>query len=187
MKIVLTEMDVARMPRDLRDGLMRFLLSLPQSNEYDVDEPSYDVEPGYLQLEELGAADGDAGPAEGTPEKVVVDITVEQARALVANLAEKSISTLRFFGGNGAVSLEELIGENSPYVNFTELKRSFVGAVNRRLRTVTGNRTAVLFKKTNRNELGGAPGIAVRPRTAMSLTALFQECEQDKPGSSVDG
>ena len=70
------------------------------------------------------------------------------------------------------MSLESLIGEGNPYETFNDLKRSFAGAVNRRLRTVTKIRTAVLFRKT---ALAGGEGISVKEQTAQSLRTVLVE------------
>ncbi|MDO8943839.1 MAG: hypothetical protein Q7U75_11695, partial [Desulfobacterales bacterium] len=81
---------------------------------------------------------------------------------------------LKRFADGGSVSLDSLIGEGNPYETFNDLKRSFVGAVNRRLRTVTKIRTAVLFRKSASPE---EEGISVKDLTAQSLRAVFVEAE----------
>jgi len=77
--------------------------------------------------------------------KRVIDISVEQAHELIANVSEKSLDALRLFASGQAVQLDALVGPEGQYRDFNDLKRSLVGAVNRRLRTVTENRAAVLF------------------------------------------
>jgi len=79
--------------------------------------------------------------------KVVLEIDEVQASELISNLSDKSIQTLKLFTEDTPVSIDTLIGKDSPYNNFVELKRSFVGPVNRRLRTVSKNKSAVLFLK----------------------------------------
>ncbi len=96
--------------------------------------------------------------------KRVVGINVEQARELIANVSEKSKKTLKLFAVGRPIALDELIGESGPYRDFTELKRSFVGAVNRRLRTVTENRLAMLFA-SDRDKTR----IRITPKSAASL------------------
>ena len=106
--------------------------------------------------------------------KQVIDITVEDAKDLIANISEKSIETLRRFTASEPVSLDDLIGEGLPYSSLADLKRSFVGAVNRRLRTVTGNRRAVLFLTVSMEGSEPVTRIAVRPQTAAALNKAIQ-------------
>ena len=67
--------------------------------------------------------------------------------------------------------LDSLVGEDKPYASFVELKRSFVGPVNRRLRTVTKNRTAVLFKKVGKDNENVR--FSVKRRTALALNKVL--------------
>lgn len=168
MMIILTESDMARMPATLRSELQKFLLAGNDEQEHDVSFDEHDIQDIPAYIEDLAFADNESGPA-----KLVVDITEEQAKALIGNLSSKSIETLRLFAKQEAVLLEDILGEGKAYANFTDLKRSFVGAVNRRLRTVTKNRTAVLFRKTLLEELDGEAGIAVRPQTTQALMIAF--------------
>lgn len=170
MMLVLTDHDLARMPASLRRELQQFLLSSLENNEHDVQTEEYDVDdlPAYLESPPFAEQESDNA-------KQVIDISETQARALIANLSDKSIATLRRFAGQAAVPLKELLGDDKAYANFSDLKRSFVGAVNRRLRTVTRNRTAVLFRKTSPEDLNGQEGVAVRPQTAAALATLFRD------------
>lgn len=102
--------------------------------------------------------------------KQVIDITPEQAKDLIANISDKSIETLRRFASGEPIALDDLFGENKPYSSLSDLKRSFVGAVNRRLRTVTGNRQAVLFLTVKSDSSQADIQIAVRKVTAASLS-----------------
>ena len=102
-------------------------------------------------------------------EKHVVDITAEQARELIANISPKSQQTLKLFAPGTPVALDDLIGEGCPYRDFTDLKRSFVGAVNRRLRTVSGDRLAVLFV-SDRDKTR----IRITPTAAASLREVLE-------------
>ncbi len=77
---------------------------------------------------------------------------------------------LKLFAPGRSIALDELIGEHKPYANMTDLKRSFVGAVNRRLRTVTGNRQAVLFLTVKPEATESTVQISVRTITAESLS-----------------
>lgn len=174
--IVLTEKDLAKMPTTLRTELQKFLFKSVSETGHDVSIEEYDIQSVPTYIEDLAFADMEGGPA-----KLVVDITEEQAKALVGNLSSKSIAILRLFAEQGAVPLDDILGESRAYANFTDLKRSFVGAVNRRLRTVTKNRTAVLFRKTLPDELNGQPGIAVRPQTAKALMCAFDNRASESP------
>ena len=102
-------------------------------------------------------------------EEHVVDLTIDQARELVANISDKSQQTLKRFAVGTPVALEELIGEGRDYRDVTELKRSLVGAVKRRLRTITANRLAVLFS-SDRDKTR----IRIRPLAAASLRQVLQ-------------
>lgn len=170
MHIVLTQHDLDRLSPSTRDELQALLFGhASDGEEFAADDapPAFDyadsVDPGN-DLWERSCPAVDA--------KVVIETDVEQTRKLVANLSTKSIETLKRFADGGAVSLDTLIGEGNPYETFNELKRSFVGAVNRRLRTVTKIRTAVLFRKIASSE---GEGISVKERTAQSLRALLVE------------
>ncbi len=106
-------------------------------------------------------------------DKQVIDITNEHAQSLIANISNKSLETLKLFAQGEPVDLNEIVGTDKLYENFNDLKRSFVGAVNRRLRTVTGNRQAVLFASLKSKPGVEEPRIRVKPRTAAALrTAL---------------
>ena len=102
--------------------------------------------------------------------KRVIDITPEQAKDLIANISDKSIETLSRFATGEPIALDDLFGESRPYSNLSDLKRSFVGGVNRRLRTVTGNRRAVLFLTVKSDSAQSGSQIAVRAVTAASLS-----------------
>jgi|APSaa5957512622_1039677.scaffolds.fasta_scaffold83504_2 hypothetical protein len=102
-------------------------------------------------------------------EKTVIEINPVQVEALMSNLREKSINTLKDFCSGEPVHLDSLIGEDKTYKSYNELKRSFVGPVNRRLRTVTKNKLAMLFLKAGENEM------AVKKATAISLNDFFNK------------
>lgn len=102
--------------------------------------------------------------------KRVVDISQEQARELLANVSDKSQGALRLFAAGQPVSLNVLIGPNAPYRDLNDLKRSLVGAVNRRLRTVTENRSAVLFSSDReKTRIRITPTSAVALRHALNI------------------
>lgn len=124
----------------------------------------------------FGMDDGDSVPASSTQGssanagKRVFPINPAQASELLSNLAEKSQQTLRLFAEGERVSVDDLVGEGRPYKDMNDLKRSFVGAVNRRLRTVVGNRSAVLFSSDrDRQKIRVLPMTASALRQAMGI------------------
>ena len=168
MHIVLTQHDLERLSPATREELQALLFGRP----LDVEEFAMEKPPPAFEYGE--PTDTGIDPWEASfptaDAKIVVDIDVEQASKLVANLSPKSIETLKRFASGGTVPLDSLIGEGNPYESFNDLKRSFVGAVNRRLRTVTKIRTAVLFRKTETPE---GDGISVKALTAQSLHSVL--------------
>ena len=104
------------------------------------------------------------------PKKELVDISIEQARQLIANVGELSKKTLRLLASRQSVSLEVLIGPNADYADYQLLKKSLVGAVNRRLRTVTRNRAAVLLVgDLSKSYIGLRPVSAAALRQALDV------------------
>ncbi len=160
--------------KKLSDSCQRELLGLLgyiNGNEGSEDNESIPYEDIYLRL----AGDNSYSSNQDNQEapsgaKRVIDITPEQAKDLIANISDKSIETLRCFAAGEPIALDDLLGENRPYSNFSDLKRSFVGAVNRRLRTVTGNRQAVLFLTVKSSSPQMGAQISVRQSTATSLS-----------------
>lgn len=134
-----------------------------------------------LQGTELESEWASGAPAPGVLEtgaKMVIDISPDQARELIANVSEKSQEALRLFSSGQPVLLEVLIGPSAPYRDLNDLKRSLVGAVNRRLRTVTENRSAVLFS-SNREK--------TRIRvTSLTAAALRQALNVQEPMPSFE-
>jgi hypothetical protein len=106
-------------------------------------------------------------------DKQVIEISNEDAKSLIANISGKSLETLKLFALGEPVDLNELVGTDMPYENFNDLKRSFVGGVNRRLRTVTGNRLAVLFSTVKSISGEEETKIRVKPRTASALRCVL--------------
>lgn len=101
-------------------------------------------------------------------EKQVISLAPEEAVDLLANISDRSSQTLKLFASGSPVALDTLIGPTGLYRDYVELKRSFVGAVNRRLRTVSGNRNAALFS-SDRDKTR----IKVTAKTAQSLRRVF--------------
>ena len=110
-------------------------------------------------------------------DKQVIDISNEHAQSLIANISNKSLETLKLFAHGQPIDLNELVGTDRLYENFNDLKRSFVGAVNRRLRTVTGNRLAVLFSTVKSKAGEEETRIRVKPRTAAALRSVLDILE----------
>jgi hypothetical protein len=170
MHIVLTQRDLERLSPSTREELQSLLFGSPSDGEEfanDAPPPALDYADSSFPENELWEGSFPTADA-----KVVVEIDIEQARKLIANLSPKSVETLKRFADGGSVPLDSLIGEGKPYETFNDLKRSFVGAVNRRLRTVTKIRTAVLFRKTASPD---GDGISVKDRTALSLSTMLVE------------
>ena len=178
MHLVLTEEDLAKLSPECRAEL-QLLLFGPAAVDLGTYLPS-GIDAQGMPVKEIERDFLPAWPDDfeksGTA-KTVVDLDEGEVQALLANLSAKSVETLRLFASGDSVALDALIGAGKAYENLSDLKRSFVGAVNRRLRTVTRNRSAVLFRKVE-----GIAGIsiAVRPRTATALhQALLSVNEKD--------
>lgn len=154
MELVITPEDF----RLLSPATQRELLSMLFGGETDIDP--------------LFASDDFDPPATGS--KRVLGVTPNQAAELLSNLAEKSQNTLRLFALGDPVPVDSLVGGGCPYKDINDLKRSFVGAVNRRLRTVTGNRSAVLFSSDKDRQI-----IRVLPMTSQSLRKAMSIPEQE--------
>ncbi len=171
MFLVLSRQDLARLSPALRAELEQLLFSRPDADYEEIELPDW----GDIERVDNGSDNPHLAPWPDTPvragySKRVVDISVDEARALVGNLSAKSIQTLRQFAYDERVSFDSLVGPDNAYESLSDLKRSFVGAVNRRLRTVTRNRSAVLFRKI---EEDAGFSIAVRPMTAAALKQVM--------------
>ena len=167
MFLVLTTQDLARLSPQARAELKE--LSFGKS-EAGHEELAF-AELGITDSHDLGTDRDDAPPWPESSErsgadKRVIDISTDEAIALLGNLSPKSIQTLKQFASGEGIPFDSLVGPGNDYKSLSDLKRSFVGAVNRRLRTVTRNRSAVLFRKI---EGGNGISIAVRPKTAAAL------------------
>jgi hypothetical protein len=178
MHLVLTEEDLAKLSPECRSEL-QLLFFGPASVNFGTYLPS-GIDAQTMPVEGIERDFLPAWPDDfeksGTA-KTVVDLGEAEAQALLANLSAKSVETLRLFASSESVALDALVGSGKAYKNLSELKRSFVGAVNRRLRTVTRNRTAVLFRKVEGSE---GIRIAVRPSAATALhQALSSVNEKD--------
>ena len=170
--IVLTKQDLARMSPELRNELMQVI--------FDTDEtPADDLLKDTIDFKEYQQFLSETPPqfelineqVDIKKTKSVIEINEEHAKSLIANLSDKSINTLKEFTTNEPVTLDYLVGIDKPYKDFVELKRSFVGPVNRRLRTVTGNRSAMLFLKVNEEDSDAK--ISVKEGTAIALKKIL--------------
>ena len=185
MMLVISSNDMRRLSPACRSELMAFFMSS------DADEPVGDdrFPPGIFEAHESGGDDGAATTADDViEEKRVVDLTADEARDLVANISNRSHETLKLFASGLPVALSALIGPGCEYRDYNELKRSFVGAVNRRLRTVSGNRNAALFS-SDRDKTR----IKTTRQTALALRCLFDMSEPlpdfdfiDRAGNGID-
>jgi hypothetical protein len=86
-------------------------------------------------------------PPVGDPirKKEILEISVEQARQLVVNVNARNKATLNMLAATRRVQLNTLVGPGAAYSGNAQFNRSLIGAVNRKLRAVTGNRDAALF------------------------------------------
>lgn len=180
MMLFLTDHDISRLSPEFRTELQRLLFDRKPDNFIEENDSEFglDLPPDAFLVESGYETDGIAEA------KRVIDITPTEAKGLIANISERSLQTLKLFAEDRPIFLGELIGADMPYENMTDLKRSFVGAVTRRLRTVTRNKRATLFLKYNAPDDASdtATGIAVRPASAQSLRIAlgFSELPQTK-------
>ncbi len=167
MFLVLTMQDLARLSPELRAELKEFAFGRSDADYEELELPDWGISDGAdLEAEHNLAPPWPDSTERSGDSKKVIDISAEEAKALLGNLSAKSIETLRKFASGESVAFDSLVGPGNAYENLSDLKRSFVGAVNRRLRTVTRNRSAVLFRKIDGE---GGVSIAVRPMTAAAL------------------
>ena len=181
MLLVLTKQDLAQLSPELRAELIKLLFSKSESG---YDEHMLAGQSIADSLDQQAVWD-DAPPWPELSEKSddhkrVIEINLDEAIALLGNLSAKSIETLKKFAAGEAVPLDSLVGPGKDYKNLNNLKRSFVGAVNRRLRTVTRNRSAVLFGQV---EVGDGVSITVRPLTAEALKQAFEQISARSKGT----
>lgn len=183
MMLVLSPNDIGRLSPSCRAELIALMMS-SDADELEGDDrfPS-----GILDRvadREIAAPTAD----DVLEEKVVVDLSVDEARDLLANISDRSKETLKLFASGHPVALSSLIGTGGEYRDYSELKRSFVGAVNRRLRTVSGNRNAAFFS-SDRDKTR----IKTTSKTALALRCVFNLPEPlpefdfiDRAGKSID-
>ena len=169
MELVITSQDFRRLSLATQKELLAVLMGGDGDVELMLGSNDYDSIPA-------------SNPQGGSPStgKRVFPITPEQASELLANLAEKSQQSLRLFALGERVAVDDLVGEGRAYKDMNDLKRSFVGAVNRRLRTVVGNRSAVLFSSDrDRQKIRVLPVAASALRQAMGIAEPELDHESD--------
>ena len=172
MMITLNDYDIARLSPECRHEIQRLLFSR-QSEAFSADEEAF----GFETPSDFHSFDASSDPHEDVEHSTrrVVEINPDQAKKLIANISDKSVQILQLFTSGLPVPVDTLVGTSKPYENLTDLKRSFVGAVTRRLRTVTRNKTVSIFL---RDTISGNDGekkdaISVRSATAESLRSVF--------------
>ena len=169
MMIFLSEHDVRRLSPEFRAELLRLMFEKAQQPDQLPDQLSMgDTEFEWDSFEAAYAPE----PDQPKDSKQVIDITAAQARSLIANISDKSLTTLHLFAQGQPVALDQLLGTGKPYKDQTDLKRSFIGAVTRRLRTVTHNKNAALFLRSAITKDGQADAVAaisVRQSTTNAL------------------
>jgi len=158
MMMLITPEDFAKLSLTCRQELLEFFTSYEALSPYD--DMSLTEEVGYFDGAHDECADGlleSRGAIQGAPradgsrktarksEKKIVTIDLDQAFQLIKNISPRSKRVLGRFVSGKWVSISDLVGPDLEYRDLVELKRSLVGGVNRRLRTVIQDRAAVLF------------------------------------------
>lgn len=173
MMVVLSQHDISRLSAEFQAELQRLLFQPSAIDPAIEDSPfGFDSLPDEVFFETPNDRQGDARDA-----KRVIDITPEEAMRLIANISDKSLQTLGLFTEGQPIPLDDLVGLDKPYENLTDLKRSFIGAVTRRLRTVTRNKQAALFLQIAIAD-GAAKAIGVRAASAEALRIALHNSKE---------
>lgn len=172
MMISLSEEDFLRLSPSCRAELLQVVTEkLSVTHEQEVRSAVVEV-PVFAEhefdWESAWTTSADAEDVSNSRRKRVVAISDVEAKALIANISGKSLQTLAMFVSGRPVAVNDLVGHERPYRDVTELKRSFIGAVTRRLRTVTKNRQAALFIKAGGTD-DAQEAISIRPASANAL------------------
>lgn len=170
MMLVISASDFRKLSTRCQQELLAILTSnAGQVDAFDERDSQNDFQGSAPEIAASAMRDTNSDTA--LEERRVVDIDIEEAHMLIANIGDESLQTLRLFALGQPVALEDLVGPDRPYRDYAYLKRSFVGAVNRRLRTVMKkqdkNRSAMLFGRTRGDR------IRVTPLSAASLRQAF--------------
>lgn len=156
MMILISPADFCRLSPACQQELLALFTSSGQSSQSDLNRyDSLGSGDGHTDLDRSAPASGGATSALSQSAKVsktrrkakkwIVELSVDQARQLIANVSQRSQTTLQLFVYGGWVRVDSLVGPDKNYPNMTVLKRSLIGGITRRLRTVIGNRDAALF------------------------------------------
>ena len=172
--LLINEHDLAKMSVELRNELMQLMFDRESNSSEGFYSEIPDIgldEHEMAYPEEQQSVPGGGANSKSKNQKKVIGMDESQARDLIANLSDKSIETLKYFTTKDPVLIDTLVGKDKPYATFNELKRSFVGPVNRRLRTVTQNKKSVLFRKSEPD--GDESKISVKSETGSSLSKVL--------------
>lgn len=126
-----------------------------------------------------------AAPEAEEPGDPIADISIPEARQLVLGLSEKNLRVLSLFAKNVEVEYEELIGESGVYPSQVDFKRSFVGAVNRRARTVLKDRSTRLLEVFSDVSSGPGAYAWLSEKTAFALRVAL-DVPEPFPGLCLD-
>lgn len=184
MLITLTERDFKRLSAACQQELLA-LLTLNDAESQAGEDLAQLAEEDWAR--HLGDAAGQVRPVAGrglksrkpmSPvgdpirKKEILELSVEQARQLVVNVNDRNKATLKMLAAKERVQLNALVGPGAAYSHNAQLNRSLVGAVNRKLRAVTGNRDAVLFSGD-----AAKSSIRLRPKSAAALRQALDVAE----------
>ena len=180
MMIILGPGDISRLSPQCRAEIQQLVF---EQNDDSTEFPPDDAIFFEVPAEDTPHFYSSELDSEGHAGKRVIGISPSDAKAIIANISERSLKTLTLFADGNPIELDQLVGPDRPYENLTDLKRSFVGAVTRRLRTVTKNRQAALFLQKSLTNADGnvVPAISIRSETtdalrdALGLTRRAQE------------
>ena len=156
MMISISPADFCRLSPACQQELLALFTSSGQSSQSDLNRyDSVGSGYGHTDLDRSAPAPGGATSALSQSAKVtrthrnakkrIVELSVDQARQLIENVSQRSQTTLQLFVYGGWVRVDSLVGPDKVYPELTVLKRSLIGGITRRLRTVTGDREAALF------------------------------------------
>jgi hypothetical protein len=156
MMILLAPHDFQKLSSACRAEILKLVMNGGESSEASLSGESGEVD-ANSETEEVV-----------NEEKKVLSLSAAEAGNLISKISDGNKQSLRLFATGQSVFMDALVGQDRPYKKYVDLKRNFIGAVNRRLRTVSGNRNAALFTSDREKTR-----IKVTPRTAESLRRAF--------------
>ena len=128
----------------------------------------------------IAAATSESQPkTSDTDERGLINLTPALAAQLIKGVNSKSRGVLRWLAESPSQELELLFPQEPDYKDSASFKREFIGPVNRRLRTITNNRSAELFYiyMTDSKEVDSAEYqesfVYVSKQTAASLRSVL--------------